>query len=423
MNHNHNHNHNIAGHRNHHGRHGTRRDHHPRTNFPRYSHPQLYQMLHDGDESTARSAADQWDAVGARLHEQAGNLETKLAAFREQWQGGAAEQYQLMITDLSTGLRRIGDAMFAMRDTDHGAADSLVTAKATMPPPSAVPDISPATVYLATTPVEVDPMASTQDVAALRQRQADASAELAGYQQAVRTADSAHARAVAVMNELSVEYQVAGDDMPVTPQAAGARNVPADDGSGEAVAAGEDEVDEVDADGRTAPPVFGTMFTAGVAAAAAATAGRLGTKLVPKVPDWAKRTDKDKQDKATTEAAAVKGGGGLGGLGKLGGGIGGFGGSTPLPVASPGMLSGTSAAGQAAAALRAAAGAAGAGASMPFMPFMPFAPMGANGANARRVPPWLTETEDVWGESSVITPPVLGEDPPQDRRRPTDFPF
>lgn len=412
---------NHHGHQNHHGRpgHGPRRDHHPKTNFPRYSHPQLYQMLHDGDESTARSAADQWDGVGARLHEQAGNLETKLAAFRAQWQGGAAEQYQLMITDLSTGLRRIGDAMFAMRDTDHEAADSLVTAKANMPPPSAVPDISPATVYLATTPVEVDPMASTQDVAALRQRQADASAELAGYQQAARTADSAHARAVAVMNELSVEYQVAGDDMPVTPRA-GTRNVPVDDGSGEAVAADEDEVD---ADGRTAPPVFGTMFTAGVAAAAAATAGRLGMKLVPKVPDWAKKADKDKQDKAKTEAAAVKGGGGLGGLGKLGGGIGGFGGNAPLPVASPGMLSGTSAAGQAAAALRAAAGAAGAGASMPFMPFMPFAPMGANGANARRVPPWLTETEDVWGESAVITPPVLGEDPPQDRRRPTDFSF
>lgn len=60
---------------------------------------------------------------------------------------------------------------------------------------------------------------------------------------------------------------------------------------------------------------------------------------------------------------------------------------------------------------------------MPFMPMMPFAPMGAGGANARRVPPWLTETEDVWGESVVITPPVLGEDPPQERRRPTDFSF
>jgi hypothetical protein len=56
------------------------------------------------------------------------------------------------------------------------------------------------------------------------------------------------------------------------------------------------------------------------------------------------------------------------------------------------------------------------------MPFMPFAPMGMEGANARRIPPWLTETEDVWGESAIITPPVLGEDPPADRRS-TDFPY
>jgi hypothetical protein len=57
----------------------------------------------------------------------------------------------------------------------------------------------------------------------------------------------------------------------------------------------------------------------------------------------------------------------------------------------------------------------------PMMPMMPFAPMGAGGASARRIPPWLTETEDVWGESAVITPPVLGEAPPEDRRRAADF--
>jgi uncharacterized protein YukE len=405
-------------HNNHGGNHG-RRDHHPKTNFPRYSHPHLYQMLHDGDESTPRSAADSWDGIGARLHEQAGNLDAKLAAFKEQWQGDAAEQYQLMVTDLSTGLRRIGNAMFSMRDATHEAADSLVTAKATMPPPVAVPEVSPTTVFLATTPVEIDPMASTQEVATLRRRQADASVELAGYQQAVQAADSAHAKAVAVMNELSVEYQVAGDGIPVTPSTGAARALPQGEGFAEVT---EADADDVDADGKTAPPVFGTMFTAGVAAAAAATAGRLGMRLVPKVPDWAKKTDKDKAKAEAAEKAAGKVGGG-GGLGKLGGGVGGFGSHAPLPAAHPGMLGGGAAAGSAAAALRAAAGAAGAGAAMPFMPFMPMAPMGMGGANARRVPPWLTETEDVWGESSVITPPVLGEDPPEPRRRPTDFSF
>ena len=43
-------------------------------------------------------------------------------------------------------------------------------------------------------------------------------------------------------------------------------------------------------------------------------------------------------------------------------------------------------------------------------------PMGAMGAGAggdlggRRIPPWLVETEDVWGESSAVSPPVIGED-------------
>lgn len=396
-----------------------------RTNFSRYNHDRLYQMLHDGDESTPRSAAHSWDGVGARLHEQAGNLERKLAAFRQQWQGGAAEQYQLMITDLGAGLRRIGDAVFAMRDTAHDAADSLTKAKTQMPPPVAVPAVSPTTVYLATTPVEVDPLASTQDVATLRRKQADAATELAGYQQAVQASDSAHAKAVAVMTALATEYTVASDGMPVTPKAAGTRPVPTEDATGWESLTKEPE-SEVDVDGVGAPPVFGTMFTAGVAAAAAATAGRLGMRLTPKVPLWAQK-DKDKaeQDKAKVDAAAGKASAGLGGgkLGGFGGGGGGFGGTPSVPSAAPGMLGGAGA-GQAAAALRAAAGAAGAGAgAMPFMPMMPFAPMGAGGANARRVPPWLTETEDVWGESVVITPPVLGEDPPQERRRPTDFSF
>jgi hypothetical protein len=28
----------------------------------------------------------------------------------------------------------------------------------------------------------------------------------------------------------------------------------------------------------------------------------------------------------------------------------------------------------------------------------------------RRIPPWLVETEDVWGESSAVTPGVIGEE-------------
>jgi uncharacterized protein YukE len=390
-----------------------------RTDFSRYSHMQLFQMLHEGDEGTARSAAHSWDAVGARMHEQAGNLEGKLAKFREQWQGGAAEQYQLMVTDLSKGLRRIGDAMFVMRDTALDAADSLAKAKARMPAPVDVPAVSPQTMYLATQPLEVDPLASTQDVATLRRRQSDAVAAVTGYQQAVQASNSAHAQAIVVMNDLANEYISEEEAIPVAPRAAGTRAVPAPEPGEEGEVAFAPESDVEPAEEANGTPVFGVMFTAGVAAAAAATAGRLG-RILPKVPDWAKKEDKDKEKAAEKKAAGNLTGGGLGGgkLGGLGGGGGGF--TAPAPAAHAGMIGGPGA-GAAAGALRAAAGAAGAGASMmPMMPFMPFAPMGMEGANARRIPPWLTETEDVWGESSVITPPVLGEDPPATRR---DFPY
>jgi hypothetical protein len=58
--------------------------------------------------------------------------------------------------------------------------------------------------------------------------------------------------------------------------------------------------------------------------------------------------------------------------------------------------------------------------------FMPAMPYGMGGAadgmgSGRRVPPWLVETEDVWGESSIVTPAVIGEelpDPADQVRRP-----
>ena len=35
--------------------------------------------------------------------------------------------------------------------------------------------------------------------------------------------------------------------------------------------------------------------------------------------------------------------------------------------------------------------------------------MGMDGGG-RRIPPWLVETEDVWGESSAVSPTVIGEE-------------
>jgi hypothetical protein len=49
--------------------------------------------------------------------------------------------------------------------------------------------------------------------------------------------------------------------------------------------------------------------------------------------------------------------------------------------------------------------------------FMPPMAMGMAGAmdgmhSGGRAPAWLVETEDVWGESTAVTPPVIGDVPP-----------
>lgn len=120
----------------------------------------------------------------------------------------------------------------------------------------------------------------------------------------------------------------------------------------------------------------------------------------------------------TADPLSSGGSGDLGGIGGIGGG-GGGGGGTPVHATGYPGLAGTAAAAAAVAApvaARALSGAGMAAGSMPFMPFMPFAGagMGGDGAGAgggRRVPSWLVETEDVWGESTPVTPPVIGEDP------------
>jgi hypothetical protein len=176
---------------------------------------------------------------------------------------------------------------------------------------------------------------------------------------------------------------------------------------------------------QTGSPLFGGMFTAGLAAASAAAFGRFGS-IMPKVPGFAKpKTDDEKSTPAGAKLGdAVEptsfsgklplGGGGGGGIG--GAGVGGIGGGAPgsVPTADASMVSGgaTPTADIAGGALGAAvADAAGSKAMGPMMPMMPM--NGAGGGDmggGRRIPPWLVETEDVWGESSAVAPSVIGED-------------
>ncbi|HEX5405654.1 MAG TPA: WXG100 family type VII secretion target [Pseudonocardiaceae bacterium] len=433
------------------------------TNFGAYSHQQLYAMLYAGNPDTARTAAGTWNDTGNGLHDQANGLAKQLSGFSQDWQGGAANQYQTMVNDLIGGIRKVADTAFTMRDLAYDAADAQDTARAQMPAPVDVPTVPPATLALASAPIQVDAGTPATVVMQIQQARSTAIAAVQGQQQASAAADAAHATAVQVMTTLAGAYVTAKDSIPPAPDAEVAPNIPA----GTAIDAGTSAAAPIDATttGAITPmtadlpwnqsgdltalpdpsdptagltpstamptqqdsPLFGGMFSAGVAAASAAVFGRFGS-LIPKVPGFVGKNAKP--DSTTNDATggatpklgdrlAAAGGakfGGGGGGGGIGGGVGGggVGGvSAPTPSASPSMLGAGNVTGDVAAGVAGAAGAAARSATgMPMMPMMPMGGMGAGDmGGGRRVPPWLVETEDVWGESSTVSPTVIGEEP------------
>ncbi|WP_410609128.1 WXG100 family type VII secretion target [Amycolatopsis sp. lyj-109] len=423
------------------------------TNFAAYSHQQLYAMLQAGDPNSARHAADKWKSAALHLHEQAHNLNAELTEFKDQWTGGAADQYQRMIIDLANGISKVARTAEAMNVTLGDAADALVKAKKEMPPPVAVPDVAPADVALAVNPPLLPPDASPAVVQAAAQQRQQAIANVEAQQTAANAAGSAHGRAIVVMTQLAGEYSVAEESIPASPNAV--QTPPAPPAGGGAGSAGSPGlvgngltgpgVVVTPADGHPLPggtatppgttvptsnPLFGDMFTAGLAAASAAAFGRFGS-IMPKVPSWA--TGKDPQDKKDEPPGTKLGGGGAGVEGGSGGGIpigggdapslgggggvpvgGGLTGPGEVPAAHSG-LGGDGGAGNALSGLAGGvAGAAGAAAAKGAMPMMPMMPMGMGGGgdmgSGRRIPAWLVETENVWGQSAPVAPPVIGED-------------
>ncbi|MEQ0564803.1 WXG100 family type VII secretion target [Amycolatopsis sp. NEAU-NG30] len=425
------------------------------TNFAAFSHQQLYAMLQAGDPNSARHAAEKWKSTALHLHDQAHDLTAELVEFRQQWTGGAAEQYQRMIVDLAHGIAKVAQTAEAMNVMLEDAADALVKAKKEMPPPVAVPDVSPADVALAVNPPLLPPDASPALVQAAAQQRQQAIANVEAQQAAANAAGSAHGRAIAVMTELAGEYTAAEESIPASPNAVQTPTSPPSGGGGAAsggspglVGNGVTDPGVVvtpgsghplpspgtpQAPGTPAPtsnPLFGDMFTAGLAAASAAAFGRFGS-IMPKVPSWA--TGKDPKDKKDEEPDTKLGGGGAGVEGGTGGGIpigggdapslggggvpagGGLSGPGEVPAAHSG-LAGDGGAGNALSGLAGgAAGAVGAAAAKSAMPMMPMMPMGMGGGgdlgSGRRIPAWLVETENVWGQSAPVAPPVIGEEP------------
>jgi hypothetical protein len=395
------------------------------TKFGQYTLGQLTQMLDQSSPASCLHTAQTWDSTGKLLHEQAHHLERKLRSLDSSWSGTAATDYQAMMTDLAGGIRKVGDIAFQIRNLTYDALDALNTAIAQMPAPVSVPAVSPATVALATTPLQLTAGMSPQ-AAALAQQQHDAAVQaVAAQQQAIAAATSAEAKAVAIMQALAGSYVNAENGVP--PSATGTTpTVPATGGT---MPAGATPVDgtspfltlaglsslNVFSGAQTTAAVtsgvsdsalsgqssslFGNMFTIGLAAAAAAGASVAG--LVA-------RQNSQKSGSAlpggANLAAAGAGGGVVGGA--VMGGAGGPG-STSLSAADATQaanLAGDNAAGS-------AAGSAASSESM-----MPMMPMGGTGMGAgagaggtRRIPPWLVEHEDVWGTSIPAAPPLIGD--------------
>ncbi|HEY3630666.1 MAG TPA: WXG100 family type VII secretion target [Jatrophihabitantaceae bacterium] len=181
----------------------------------------------------------------------------------------------------------------------------------------------------------------------------------------------------------------------------------------------------------TPNPLFGNMFREGIAAAGA-------TFPISRIPSLIRRRDRANDPKRTAGGApaaataagaaaagsklsgALPGGGGGAGIGGIGGGPGGGGGGLSAgdtPAAYAGLAGSSSAPGAGAAAAGLAGAVGGAGSTNSAGGFMGGMPMGGAGmggmgmdGGGRRIPPWLVETEDVWGESSAVSPTVIGEE-------------
>ncbi|MGA8117896.1 MAG: WXG100 family type VII secretion target, partial [Actinocatenispora sp.] len=330
------------------------------TDFSQFSHAQLVAMLFAGDPKTARSAGSVWDLAGGALHDRANDLDRQLHGFTEKWEGGAAQQYHTMIGDLASGIRKVATTAFDLRDLTYSSAESLEEAQRTMPQPVSVPDLSPTTVQAATTPLSSDPSLSQDTQQKLAVRQAQAVRQVSEHQQAAKAANSAHQQAVQVMSTLAGHYTATEQTMPVAPQASPTQTVPVDDtdtrkpstlpaSNPSLQPTGNDTNTTLPAivgggaiAGAATSPLFGRMFTAGLAAASAASAGRFGGVL-PKVPPFMNR-DKGKPGSGVTPGAtgadgSLPGGGSGGGGAGVGGvgGVGGGSGTSNAPTGSPSL--------------------------------------------------------------------------------------
>ncbi|BCJ49821.1 hypothetical protein Asp14428_12960 [Actinoplanes sp. NBRC 14428] len=370
------------------------------TDFSRYPHEELIRALSISNPHEIVAAGDAWAAVAAALFERAQDIADRSGALSSSWTGAAADRYRTMTTELLTGVRRIAATAQEARDLMYAAGEALHAAWTAMPAVSGEEARRQAVLIMAR----------------LAERYLAVTAEL---------------------NETMSQLLPAGTD----PALAGAGGAPSGSLPPGQLVFGNPSGPV--AGGR--PPLFGGMLPAGLAAAGLV----LGRPFLPSLltprrggPPPAAAVP------PVPPASPVAGGAGPGGGGPAlpeatlptaagaGPGLGGG----PAPMAGPGPGGGGSALGGGGAALpslpdpgataagggapagqappggiaAASGGGAGTGAGgmrgMPMIPMMPMGMGGAEGGGGRRIPQWLVETEDVWGEPAVVTSSVIGDE-------------
>jgi uncharacterized protein YukE len=434
----------------------------PLSNFAAHSHEELVRMLRAGEVSAVREAGDAWRRASRSLVELADSVQAELLRFSPMWRGGAADQYKIMMIEFVEGVDTSAELVASVRDLVHSAADALQRAQREMPAAVAVPQLGGVASVLAHGP-STSATALWDSLAP--DQQGAVAEELRRHQGASAAAGAAHSAAVAIMTELAVHYLEVEDSVPALPVAAEPPPVPSDTTAASSVetslsetdspipgtafatvagplgAPGAGQVTAGDPDG-PGPSLFGDMYAAGALAASAAVLGRFRLGV-----NWLQQRRQARADATGTAGAGAAGTGGAGpptgsastpvpggtGGGVGGGGVGGGGviGGTAvdLPEANPaltgGVLGAAGAAGAAAGlvppgsvAVAGAGAGTGSGMGMGMVPPMVPPMGGAEGAGMqRRIPPWLVETEPVFGESVPVTPAVIGAEPEDPRPR------
>ncbi|MGL5910847.1 MAG: hypothetical protein ACRCZP_12640, partial [Phycicoccus sp.] len=351
------------------------------------------------------------------------------------------------------------ELLASVRDLVYSAADALKRAQDEMPAAVAVPALSGVASALSGAPSTA---ATTLWDSLTPDQQMAVADELRQHAGSTQAAGAARSRAVQIMNELAVHYLDVEDSVPALPVAAEPPRVPTDAAAANTVATsldatgsplpglvatgGSSDATLVTSSTMAAgsadqpgPTLFRDMYAAGALAASAAVLGRfrLGSAWLEK-----RRKDKEAKEAAAGSTPAgtgspgidtpatgassgaplpeldTGGAGGIGSGGAIGAGGGGIGGPAVDPpnansVLTGGVVGAGAAAGVASAGLVApgvgSVGTPGTGTGMGMMPPMMPPMTGAEGGGmGRRIPPWLVETEPVFGESVPVTQTVIG---------------